>query len=207
LIIAKGVVKLKSMIHAWEKQKGSIGTIILDFIQSIVLILSIFVLIYMFVAQPNEVKGMSMYPSFNDKDYLLTDKLTYRFSSPQRGDVVVFKAPATEQCAENECEYIKRIIGIPGDRVKIQGNKVYINGELFEEKYLPPEVITNPGQFYKEGIEIVVPPDYYLCLGDNRLHSRDGRDFGPIARDTIVGKAFLRYWPPKSFGLVPRISF
>jgi signal peptidase I len=192
---------------AHKYQKGNIGTIILDFIQSIVLALSVFVLIYMFVAQPNEVKGSSMVPSFEDKDYLLTDKLTYKFANPQRGDVVVFKAPATELCAETECEYIKRVIGIPGDRIKVAGGKVYLNGELLKEVYLPKGISTSAGTFSVEGVEKMVPPNQYLCFGDNRSHSRDGREFGPVGKDRIVGRAFFRYWPTKSFGLVPRIRF
>ncbi len=193
------------MTHKY--QKGSIGTVVLDFIQSIVLALSVFVLIYMFVAQPNEVKGSSMFPNFEDKDYLLTDKLSYRFGSPQRGDVVVFKAPVTESCAETECEYIKRIIGIPGDRIKVAGGKVYLNGELFKENYLPDGTKTSPGTYNAEGVEKVIPPNQYLCFGDNRGHSRDGREFGPVTKDRIVGRAFFRYWPSKSFGLVPRVRF
>jgi len=188
-----------------SREKGSIGSVILDFIQSIVLALSVFVLIYMFVAQPNEVKGASMFPSLQDKDYLLTDKLTYHFSDPKRGDIVVFRAPATEQCAETECEYIKRVIGIPGDRVKVEKNKVYLNGKFLNEKYLPESVSTSPGQFNKEGEEKLVPEGEYLCFGDNRMHSRDGREFGPIKKDLIVGRAFFRYWPMKALGLIPKI--
>ncbi len=192
---------------AHKYKKGSIGTMVLDFIQSIVLALSVFVLIYMFVAQPNEVKGSSMFPNFEDKDYLLTDKLSYRFGNPQRGDVVVFKAPVTESCAETECEYIKRIIGIPGDRIKVAGGKVYLNGELLKENYLPDGTKTSPGTYSVEGVEKVIPANQYLCFGDNRGHSRDGREFGPVTKDRIVGRAFFRYWPSKSFGLVPRVRF
>jgi len=187
-------------------QKGSIGMVILEFIQSIVLALAVFVLLYLFVAQPNEVKGNSMLPNFIDGEYLLTDKLSYSFSDPQRGDVVVFKAPPSEPCAETECEYIKRIIGLPGDRVMVSEGKVYLNGEMLKQDFLPG-FVTDPGVYSQEGIEKVVPEGEFLCFGDNRSHSRDGREFGPIPKNLIVGKAFFKYWPASSIGLVSKVSF
>jgi len=179
----------------------------LDFIQSIVLALAVFVILYLFVAQPNEVKGSSMVPNFVDKEFLLTEKISYYFNDPQRGDVVIFKAPSTEPCAAEECEYIKRVIGIPGDRVMVKEGKVYLNGKLLEQDFLPDGLITNEGQYSQEGIEVIVPEDKYLCFGDNRNHSRDGREFGPISKDLIVGKAFFKYWPISSVGLIPKVSF
>lgn len=98
----------------------------MEFVQSIVLALSVFVLLYLFVAQPNEVKGSSMVPNFINGEYLLTDKLSYQFGQPQRGDVIVFKAPPSEPCSADECEYIKRIVGLPGDRLMVKGGQVYL---------------------------------------------------------------------------------
>ena len=191
----------------YKKQGGSIGGFVLDFIQSIVLALAIFVLLYLFVAQPNEVKGSSMYPNFIDKEFLLTEKLSYQFGKPQRGDVVIFKAPAGEACAAEECEYIKRIIGIPGDKVMIKSGQVYLNGKLLNQNFLPDGVLSDPGQYSQEGVEQTVPEGQYLCFGDNRQHSRDGREFGPIKKDLIVGKAFFKYWPVSAIGLVPTVKF
>lgn len=196
---------MKSEIY--RKQRGSIGGFILDFIQSIVLALAVFVLLYLFVAQPNEVKGTSMLPNFLDKEFLLTEKLSYQFGKPQRGDVVIFKAPPSEPCAADECEYIKRIIGLPGDKVMVKDGQVYLNGKLLDQTFLPAGVITAEGQFSQEGVEETVPNDEYLCFGDNREHSRDGREFGPIKKDSIVGKAFFKYWPISSVGLVPKVTF
>lgn len=183
----------------------SVGNFILEFVQSIVLALSVFVLLYLFVAQPNQVQGSSMVPNFIDKEYLLTDKLTYQFSKPQRGDVVVFKAPSTEACSENECEYIKRIIGLPGDTVMVSGGQVYLNGQMLNQSFLPEDFATDPGAFCQEGVEVTVPEGQYLVFGDNRSHSRDGREFGPIKKDLILGKAFFKYWPIKAMGLVPTV--
>ncbi|MGI5840858.1 MAG: signal peptidase I [Patescibacteria group bacterium] len=188
-------------------EKGfSLGGLILEFAQSIVLALSVFVLLYLFIAQPNEVKGSSMLPNFKDGEYLLTDKLSYHLGEPKRGDVVVFKAPPSEPCAEDECEYIKRIIGVPGDRVMVREGRVYLNGALLDEGYLGEDTYTEAGTFAVEGMERVIPSGQYLCFGDNRPHSRDGREFGPIKADSIVGKAFFKYWPPSELGTVPKIE-
>lgn len=191
-----------------ESQKGfALGSMLLEMVQSVVLALSVFVLIYLFVAQPNEVKGTSMVPNFQTGEYLLTDKLSYQLGKPQRGDVVVFKAPPSEPCSADECEYIKRVIGLPGDKVMVRGGQIYLNGQLLEQKFLPSSFVTESGSYMKEGVEMVVPADYYLCFGDNRSFSRDGREFGPIKRDSIVGKAFFKYWPPSAVGLVPTVRF
>lgn len=196
------------MLEKYKNEKGfALGSYILEFMQSIVLALAVFIFLYMFVAQPNEVKGNSMYPNFENGDFLLTDKLSYFFGEPQRGDVVVFKAPPSEPCAEDQCDYIKRIIGLPGDKVMIRDNNVYLNGKHLDQYFIPDNTITEEGTFNQENMEKTVPEGYYLCWGDNRQHSRDGREFGPIKKDAIVGKAFFKYWPPKSIGLVPSVKF
>ena len=185
----------------------ALGKFLLEFIQSIVLALSVFVLFYLFVAQPNEVKGSSMYPNFENGEYLLTEKISYQFGEPKRGDVVIFKAPASEPCAADECEYIKRVIGIPGDKVMVKEGDVYVNGEMLDQSFLPEKVYTSQGEYMEEGVEKVVPEGQYLCFGDNRPNSRDGREFGPIDRDLIIGKAFVKYWPLSSIGLIPKVNF
>lgn len=183
-----------------------LGQFILDTVQAIVLALSIFIIVYLFLFQPHQVKGSSMHPNFENSEFILTNKISYRFISPQRGDVIVFKAPASEPCAEIECEYIKRVIGLPGEMVKVSGGKIYINGELFNEPYLPKDFITSSGTFLAEGVDKVIPEGYYLPLGDNRSFSRDGREFGPVPVESIVGKAWLRYWPIKKIGFVKPIK-
>lgn len=194
------------MMKQYVGESGfSVANFILEFVQSIVLALSVFVILYLFVAQPNEVKGNSMLPNFVNGEYLLTDKLSYQLGKPQRGDVIVFKAPPSEPCAEDQCEYIKRVIGIPGDKVMVINGKVYLNGELLAQEFLPDDYVTDPGSFCQEGEEKEVPPDMYLAFGDNRSHSRDGREFGPIDKGLIVGKAFFKYWPVSSLGLIPTI--
>lgn len=195
------------MKNKYINQAGfSFGNFLLEFIQSIVLALSVFVVMYLFVAQPNEVKGSSMFPNFKDKEYLLTEKMSYQFGTPKRGDVVIFKAPASEPCSADECEYIKRVIGLPGDTVMVKDNKVYLNGNLLDESaYLASDVVTEEEDFMQEGVAITVPEGRYLCFGDNRPNSRDGRAFGPIEKSSIVGKAFFVYWPLAEVSLVPKV--
>ncbi len=180
-----------------------IGFFILDTIQTIVISLSFFILIYIFLFQPHQVKGSSMYPYLHNGDFLLTNKISYRFHEPQRGDVIVFKAPKSEPCAEIECEYIKRLIGLPGDRVMVSRGHIYINSQKLDESYyLAPEVYTNGGSFLPDGVEKIIPEGYYLPIGDNRPFSRDGREFGPVPKEDIIGKAWIRYWPLNSVGLI-----
>lgn len=174
----------------------------LDFLETIVVALSIFVVVYLFLFQPHEIKGSSMEPSFHNNEYILTDKISYRFHQPQRGDVVIFKAPKNP-----DVDYIKRVIGLPGERVKILGGSVYINDEKLSEAYLNDSTNLFPGSYMEEGREITVPDGKYFVLGDNRNHSSDSREFGPIAIDTIIGRAFIRYWPIPDMGLVPGIKY
>jgi len=178
-----------------------------DTIQALVFAASIFILLYLFVAQPNQVNGRSMMPNFLDKSLLLTDKVSYRLGEPERGDVVVFKAPPSEPCAEDECEYIKRVIGLPGETLKIENQKIYVNDKLLHEEYLPNDFATNPGGYFSEGRELIIPQNQYALFGDNRSHSRDSREFGPIGIDLVVGKAFFLYWPVGEVGLIPEVTY
>jgi signal peptidase I len=187
--------------------RGGIGSVILEFVQSIVLALSVFVLLYLFVAQPNQIDGQSMNSNFANKEYVITDKLTYKFKEPARGDVVVFKAPPTEPCAENDCEYIKRIMAVGGDKVKVEKGFLYLNDELVDEYFLDEGIKSGSGKFLQEGVEKTIQDGYFLCLGDNRPHSRDSREFGPIKKEAIVGRAAFKYWPLSSVGVVPKVRF
>ncbi len=188
------------------KVLGVIGIILFDILQTVVLAALVSMFIYLFVLSPHQVKGQSMFPTFHDKEYLLTDKLTYnetlRLGGPKRGDVVILKAPETESCAERNCEYIKRIMGLGGDRIKLSGGRIYFNGELLPEEYLPDDKMTTPGAYIREGVEVVIPQGKYLVMGDNRLHSRDGREFGPVARKNLIGKVRFRYWPSDRAGFI-----
>lgn len=143
-----------------------------------------------------------MEPNFPDGEYLLTDKVSYRFKEPQRGDVVVFEAPVA-----NGEEYIKRIIGLPGERVSIKDNQIYINNEALVENYLPSQLLTRPGAFLEEGKEVIVPANHFLVLGDNRIASSDSRSWGFITKESISGRAWIIYWPPPEVGIVAKTSY
>lgn len=169
-----------------------------EFIEAIVFALAIFVVVYLFLFQPNQVKGSSMYPTFKDGEYILTDKISYRLGQPKHGEVVVFKSPKNENV-----DFIKRIIGLPGDSVKISRGKVYLNGKLLDEsEYLDQSVYTGPESFLAEDQDITVPDGKYFVMGDNRPHSSDSRDFGPVTTDEFVGKVFFRYFPIDRFGKI-----
>ena len=177
----------------------------LDFAETIVIALAIFVIMYRFLFQPHEVKGNSMYDNYHDGEYLLTDKISYRFHLPQRDEVVIFKAPKNE-----DYDYIKRIIGLHGDQIKIESGRVYVNNQLLDEsRYLGPSAMTQPGYFSREGINITVTDDNYYVLGDNRNNSSDSRDWGLVPKTNIIGKAWLRYWPITKLGIInkyPKLS-
>ena len=169
---------------------------IIDFIQTVVVFGAIFALIYLFVAQPHKVSGNSMVPTFRSGDYILTDKLSYRFGLPKRGDVIVLKNPRDETQ-----DFIKRIIAVPGETIRIKENLVYINGQIIKEPYLPPGTLTPGGAFLKEEDGVKAGPNQYFVFGDNRDHSSDSRAWGGVTKEEIVGKVFFRYWPPPAFGL------
>lgn len=175
----------------------NLGAGLVDFIQTLVVFGAIFAIIYLFIAQPHKVQGSSMIPTFHDGDYILTDKLTYRLSTPKPGDVIVLKDPMDESK-----DFIKRIVAIPGQNLKVEGNTTYIDGKPLNEDYLPTDTPTRPGAFLHEGESVTVAPGQYFVFGDNRNHSSDSREWGYLKKEGIVGKVFFRYWPPNSFGLI-----
>lgn len=174
-----------------------IGSFFLDIIQTIVVALAIFVIVYLFFFQPHQVKGNSMMPNFSNGEYLLTDKITYRFQEPKKGDVIIFTAPKNQ-----EYEYIKRIIGLPAETIRIEGGEIFINGEKLKEEYLSQKTKTHSGHFLKEGQLFTIPEGQYFVIGDNRDHSSDSREWGTVPKENIIGRAWLRYWPFDKFGLV-----
>ena len=173
-----------------------------DFLQGIVVIMAIMVMIYLFIMSPQEISGASMEPNFHNGEYILTNKIIYKFKEPIRGDVIIFKSPKNK-----EVDFIKRIIGLPGDTVSLHDNALYVNNEKVIEPYLTPGVVIFGGSYLREGEEITVPEGMYFVAGDNRPHSSDSREFGPIPKEDFIGKAFLRYWPFSEFGLVPHPAY
>ncbi len=175
----------------------NIGSHLIDFIETLVVFGAVFALIYLFVAQFHKVSGLSMFPTMHNNDYLITEKISYKLGDPKKGQIVVLKNPRDESQ-----DFIKRIIAVPGDTIRVEKNRIFINGGLLKETYLPPETPTPNGAFLTEGNTIKAGPNQYFVFGDNRNHSSDSREWGPITKKEIVGRAFFRYWPPQTMGLL-----
>ncbi|MCD6471074.1 signal peptidase I [bacterium] len=181
------------------KKTKLINSSIVGFILDIVKIAIITVLIvwpiHHFIFQPFLVRGISMEPTFENNDYLLIEEISYKFENPQRGDVIVFRSP------RNPREYlIKRIIGLPNERVVIKDSNIYIYNQQYKYGLKLEENYLLPGMSTYGNIDIKLKPDEYYVLGDNREASLDSRSFGPIHRSEIVGRVWLRGWPLKRVG-------
>lgn len=170
---------------------------IMDILETIVFVGSLFIVVYLFVMQPNQVKGASMDPTFNSGDYIFTSKVTYKLRDYQRGDVVVFRSPHNP-----DIEYIKRIIGVPGDQVMIKDSEVYVNGQVLKEDYIAAKTNLWEGGFSKDGEATTVPDGMLFVMGDNRPRSSDSREFGPIPMESVIGQVFYRYFPPSKMGTI-----
>ncbi|MFQ5493103.1 MAG: signal peptidase I [Candidatus Dojkabacteria bacterium] len=197
-----------------EKTKGGF---LIDMIQTVIIALTISVVIYLFIAIPNQIDGQSMEPNFHDQELLLTNKIIQWFGqSPaavslglaydyDRGDVVIFTF--------NDTDLIKRIVAVAGDSVRIEDNRVFVNDKQLDEKYIPTTTRTrspfDTKAFIKEGETVTVPDDHFFMLGDNRENSKDSRfsEIGFVHRDMVKGRVFFRYWPLDKFGIIRRGEF
>ena len=138
-----------------------------------------------------------MEPNMHNNQYLIVDKLGYRLSNPKRGDVIVFEAPDMAGA-----DYIKRIIGLPGETIKITSDTIYIDGKKLEEDYLPDSFNTYVGNDESMTLEVKLEPDTYFVMGDNREHSHDSREIGSINKSKIVGRAWMILYPLNNIGKV-----
>lgn len=180
----------------------------LDIVETIVVALSFFVIIYLFLVQPHQVNGNSMWPSFYDGEYLLTDKFSYRINDPERGDVIIFHAPSGANCPKQlQCDFVKRIIGLPNEEIEIKQGKLFINGSAITEYYLPEKETILAQQKITDEFHLNLSEEEYFVMGDNRSHSSDSRAWGPVPKKNIVGKAWIRYWPPQRIGFIAEASY
>jgi signal peptidase I len=146
--------------------------------------------INLFLAQPRTVHGQSMEPNLHENQRVIVDLVSYRLRSPQRGEIIVLNVPQRQ----SGDPLIKRVIGLPGDTIEIKGGAVLVNGVMLEEPYLNQATLGNmPAQ--------IVPEAHVFVLGDNRGSSNDSRYFGMVSYEDIIGRAWLRYWPPAEVGL------
>ena len=154
--------------------------------------LAISTFIIMFLYQPVKVEGTSMLPGLQDQERIFVNKFVYRLEPIERGDIVVFHYPR-----DTSKSYIKRVIAMAGDRVRIERGRVYVNGRLLREPYVPAEFADQ-----RSYPETVVPAESYFLLGDHRSMSNDSREFGPVHQKYIYGKAVFVYWPVEKAGLL-----
>lgn len=168
-------------LYSMKLQDGVISTF-KEIFQTALISLAIFLFVYIFLVQPHRVRGESMTPNFEDGELLLTEKVSYRFANPNRGDVIVFEAPVGRKV-----DFIKRIIGLPGDSVSVHGGSVFVNGDKIIESY-----INVPTQGEED---LKLANDEYFVFGDNRGASSDSRVFGPIKRSSMRGRVWFVYWP------------
>ena len=157
--------------------------------------LAVALVVRAFLIQAFYIPSESMVPTLHKDDRVLVNKLSYKLHPVHRGDVVVFEAPPGAGTDEVK-DLIKRVIGLPGETIEGKGGEIYINGKPLHEPYLPPDVRS------REFPPTKVPPESYWVLGDNRQDSRDSTFFKAIGDDTIVGRAFVRIWPPGDLGLL-----
>jgi len=150
------------------------------------------ILFILFLYQPVRVEGTSMMPRLENHDRLFINKFVYHFEAIDRGDVVVFHYPL-----DPSKSYIKRVIGLPGDRIQIVHGHVWLNGKMLRERYVPSRYRDNDSM-----AATIVPEDCYFVMGDHRSISSDSRAFGPVERSLIYGKAEFVYWPAKDAGVV-----
>lgn len=170
--------------------KRKVAFIIFFLLLGIPLLLAgLFVIIYLFIAQPHKISGSAMAPNYVDGQYYLTNKFAYMSGNPKRGEVVVFQNPKNESQ-----DFFKRIVGLPGEEMKIQDCKVYINGQPLNEPYLSPDTCTRGDESLLENTPITIPADNYVMLGDNRDHSSDSRAWGFVPKENIIGRMDFCYY-------------
>src|SRR5436309_2326241 len=164
-----------------------------DTLEIVFLALVLYVVIQ-YAVQTVHVLGSSMYSTLHDNDLLVASKISYKLHPPQRGDIIVFKPPD-----EASRDFIKRIIALPGERIRITNGVVYINDQVLHEPYLP-EKWTYNNNWPASGQDQIMPANEFFVMGDNRNHSSDSRTFGPITLESILGKAEIRIWPLNATG-------
>jgi signal peptidase I len=161
-------------------------------VRDLVISLAISAFIIIFLYQPVKVEGTSMMPSLDDQERIFVNKFVYRLEPIERGDIVVFRYPR-----DPSKSYIKRVIGMAGDHIRIDSGQVYVNDEALDEDYVP-QAYTDARSYP----DTIVPPNCYFVLGDHRSMSNDSRDFGPVNQSYIYGKAVFGYWPMDKLGRV-----
>ena len=166
------------------------ATLLSAWLRDLIIALCILGFIIVFLYTPVRVEGNSMMPSLADQEHIFINKFVYRIAPIRRGDIIVFRYPR-----DPAKSFIKRVIGLAGDHIRIDDGRVYVNEQLVAEDYVPKAY-----QDDRSYPEVVVPQDSYFVLGDHRSLSNDSRDFGPVPSNFIFGKAVFGYWPMEKVG-------
>ena len=195
--------------------KESTKNSLVELVTIVAIALGLALLIQAFLVKPFRIPSQSMEPTLDVGQRVLVDRVRFHFRDPQRGDIVVFKPPLgadTNQCARapqadqgcsvatrerSNTNFIKRIVAVPGDRISIRRGRVFINGKLSDPWEIQRDASCGICNLPKP---VTIPPGQYYMMGDNRGESADSREWGPVKRDWIIGKAFFTYWPPKRIG-------
>ena len=198
-----------------KKEQSAAGSLI-ELVTIVAVALGLALGIQAFLVKPFRIPSESMVPTLSVGQRVLVNRVSGRFSEPDRGDVTVFKPPkgadenrcgvdkpVNEPCPtptkeRSETNFIKRVVGLPGDRLKVVDNHVYINGRKQDEPFINPG--TPCEQLCNLPREITIPKDHYYMMGDNRGESADSREWGPVPKKWLIGQAFVTYWPPKKIG-------
>lgn len=178
-------------MQAQEQPRSRAKSALRELVETILFTLLIYVLVRTFLFENYRVVGHSMEPTLQDDQFLVVSKLGYRLHEPQRGDIIVFRDPRS-----NDRKLIKRVIGLPGETVQVHGGQVSVDDQVLDEPY-----ITEPGHYNQP--PSLIPDDHFYVLGDNRDNSSDSHSWGTMSREEIVGKAWLTYWPPRLWGVIP----
>ena len=201
---------------ARSKEKSTRSSLI-ELVTIVAVALGLALGIQAFLVKPFRIPSESMVPTLEIGQRVLVDRVSFRFSDPDRGDIVVFKPragadtnscgvqhPGDTPCQEptperSDTNFIKRVVGLPGDRLKVIDGNVFINGRRQDEPFARPDsecgICNLPG-------EITIPEDHYFMMGDNRGASADSREWGPVPKKWMIGKAFMTYWPPNRIGFL-----
>jgi signal peptidase I len=170
----------------------------LDIAQTFIITGIVFFFVTYFFFRPFQVSGSSMYSTYLDKEYIITNIITLRFNEPKKGDVIVFKSPS-----DQNRDFIKRIIAVPGDTIFLKDGSVYLNGYILDESnYLNQGVSTYGNYFLADEVKKTIPPDNFFVMGDNRSDSSDSRQWGFVNRNEIKGVSIFVYWPLNEVKLI-----
>jgi signal peptidase I len=180
-------------------KRGTLGCLF-ELLETLLLTLIVFLAVQMFVAQPYQIQQQSMEDTLMPDQYVLVDKLTPRFEDYHRGDIVVFHPPAALDPSGDGTPFIKRIIGVAGDTVDIHDGHVFVNGDELSEPYVFEGQATEPIDPNQHVWQI--GDGQLFVMGDHRAESQDSRSFGPIQKSSVIGRAWLRYWPMSQFGMI-----